>query len=87
MNNGRKLLGVRIQNPVAFKSKWIVSAGITSRGNNGANKPWFGFCYGSFIPRFHWNGGRASRGEVVDFGWYWLCFHGSFTRWPQWERA
>jgi hypothetical protein len=61
---------------------WDCTFGITERGDNGVNKTWLGFCYGSFIPRFRWNGGRPSRGEVMDIGWHWLCFHGSITRWP-----
>lgn len=60
---------------------WTVSAGKTSKGNNGVNAPWFGYCYGSWLPRFHWNGGRPWRRECLDIGWYWLFFHGSFTRW------
>lgn len=67
------------------KTLWLgrmsVSAGITDRGDNGSNPPWMGFCYGSWLPRMHWNGGRPWRREVVDIGWYWLCFHGSWTWW------
>lgn len=62
--------------------KWSIGAGITERGDNGVNAPWMGFCYGSWLPRFHHNGGGMARGEVWDLGWHWLCFHGHFTRWP-----
>jgi len=68
------------------KTLWLgklsVSAGITDRGDNGSNPPWMGFCYGSWRPHMHWNGGRFGRREVIDVGWHWLCFHGSWTWWP-----
>jgi hypothetical protein len=58
-----------------------IGVGVTGRGNNGIDTPWFGFNYGSFLPKVWYNGGRFSRNEVVDVGWCWLCFHGSFTYW------
>jgi hypothetical protein len=60
---------------------WTVSIGKQEMGNNGVNKPWRGYCYGSWLPRVRWNGGRPWRRECLDIGWYWLCYHGSFTRW------
>ena len=67
------------------KTLWLgklaISAGITGRGNNGSNQPWFGFYYGAWLPHCWWNGGKFRRREVVDVGWYWLCLHGSWTWW------
>lgn len=65
-----------------WPGSWSTGVGVTGRGDNGFDPPWFGWYYGSFLPHFRWNGGKPWRGEVLDIGWFWLCFHGSFTRWP-----
>ena len=61
-------------------NRFSVSCGMTGCGNNGQTPQWYGFYYGSWLPRFHSNGG--TRGQVRDYGWHWLCFHGSVTLWP-----
>lgn len=45
-------------------------------------RPRFGFNWWFWLPHINWNGGRFSRGEVVDVNFNWLCFWCSVTFWP-----
>ncbi len=60
-----------------------IGCGKNDRGDNHCNPPWHGYCYGSWLPRFHTNGGSIFRDEVFDWGWNWLIFHGWVTIWPK----
>lgn len=54
-----------------------IVTGMQARGDNGANKPWFGFAYGSWIPRC-----SVRRNDLFsEFDWSWLRFHGFITVW------
>lgn len=74
-----------VRGETVSKTFWLgklsISVGVNGRGYNGVNAPWFGFAYGSWLPRFSWNGGRFDRREVVDINWRWLFLHGSWTWW------
>lgn len=45
-------------------------------------RPRFGRFWWFWVPSFGWNGGRFSRGEIVDTGVKWLCFWFDVTFWP-----
>lgn len=62
--------------------------GIVARGDNGENKPWFGFCYGSWLPKFSYSNGKIVQGmthkyriAARDLTFRWLCFFGFVTLW------
>lgn len=56
--------------------------GMSAKGSNGDNPPWFGRCWGFWFPRLRWNSGRPWRKECCDVTAQWLCFWLGFTLWP-----
>jgi len=62
------------------RSLWLgrvaISAGVQSRGWNGANPTWLGFAYGAWLPRIR-------RSGFSGMFAYWLCFHASVDVWPR----
>ena len=56
--------------------RFHITAGTQYRGDNGLTKPWLGFTYGSFLPKF-WVREHTSGWY---FNWYWLCFHGDVLK-------
>lgn len=64
-----------------FIKNYSINTGINARGYNGYNPTWFGFSYGSWLPKFSSNGGNKH--QVRDYNFRWLFFHTSFTIWPK----
>jgi hypothetical protein len=64
--------------------RWYVTTncGMAAKGDNGDNPPWLGRCWGFWLPRLRWNGGKHWRGECCDVTAQWLCFWWGFTIWP-----
>jgi hypothetical protein len=44
---------------------------------------WLGRCWGYWLPRWQWNGGRVTRGECCDITVLWLCFWAGMTVWNE----
>lgn len=83
IHNQRKLQSwwaVRVQRLVR---RWYVTTncGMAAKGDNGDNPQWFGRCWGFWLPRLRWNGGKHWRGECCDVTVQWLCFWVGFTIW------
>ena len=57
--------------------------GMAGNGHNGVNPMWLGRCWGYWLPRWQWNGGRVSRGECCDITVLWLCFWAGMTVWNE----
>jgi hypothetical protein len=57
------------------------NCGMAGKGHNGENPMWLGRCWGYWLPRWQWNGGRLSRGECCDMTILWLCFWVGVTVW------
>ena len=64
--------------------RWYVTTnkGMAGKGANGENPPWLGRCWGFWLPRLRWNGGKPWQGQCCDITAKWLCFWWGFTIWP-----
>ena len=71
-----------LQRMVRRRSHVTLNWGMAARGDNGDNPPWLGRCWGFWLPRIRWNGGKHWLGECCDVTLQWLCFWFGFTIWP-----
>ena len=56
--------------------------GKSAKGDNGCNKPFFGYNWGYWIPNFHHNKGNLFKKQVFDASLSWLIFWVGITFWP-----
>lgn len=60
-----------------------VSFSKSAKGDNGDNKPFFGYCWGFWLPRVSWNHGLPWRDTVTDVSFLWLIFRLNIMHWRQ----
>jgi len=66
------------------KVRFDFTFGMAGKGHNGVNPMWLGrWCWGYWLPRWQWNGGRVTRGECCDITVLWLCFWVGMTVWNE----